>query len=169
MWDEASYEVVRAARMWFEADPSLAQYRGGRLIAELFPNLEHPMYPLLYNELESGRDGIEFVLSVLRAYEGQAFLHLLLQATVDFLDPDDDLLNIVEVVIDSSGVLTGEYGSVEAQEKRKALVIEWQRDERARVRAFADRFVKSAENTLAWERRRADARVAMRRTVWGDE
>jgi hypothetical protein len=161
-------KVVRAARAWFEADPSLAQYRGGRLIAELFRHLEHPMYPLLYNELESGRDGIEFVLSVLRAYEGQAFLHPLLKAAVEFLDPADELLGIVEIVIDSSGVLVGEYGSVEAHEKRKALVADWQGDERARVRDFAARYIKSADNWLAWERRRADTSVARRKIDWGE-
>jgi hypothetical protein len=125
------------------------------------------MYPLLYNELESGRDGIEFVLSVLRAYEGQ--VHPLLQAAVEFLDPEDELLGIVEIVIDSSGVLVGEYGSVEAHEKRKAVVADWQSDERARVRDFAARYIRSAENSLAWERRRADTSVARRKIDWGND
>jgi ppGpp synthetase/RelA/SpoT-type nucleotidyltranferase len=159
-------KVVGAARAWFEADRVFAQYRGGRLIAELFPELEHPMYRLLYNEIETGREGIQFVLSVLRGYEGQAFLHPLLQAAVDFLDPGDELLGTVRAVIDSSGVLVGEYGSVEAQESRKALVADWEKDERPKVREFAAEFIRSADNTLAWERRRADHRVAMRKIDW---
>ena len=159
-------KVVKAARIWFETDRSFAQYRGGRLIAELFPNLEHPMHPLLHNELESGREGIEFVLSILRAYEGQSFLHPLLQTAVEFLAPDDELLSIAEIVIDSSGVLVGEYGSVEAREKRRALVADWLTDERDSVRNFASRYVKRADNTLAWERRRADTSVARRKIDW---
>lgn len=162
----APAEIVAAARRWFDADPGMAQFRGGRLIAELFPNLEHPMYPLLYSHIEDGREGIDFVLSVLRAYEGQEFLHPLLRAIVGVLTTDDDLLQIVEIVIDSSGVLTGEYGSVEAQEARKALVEEWTKDESQAVRAFAARFIKSADNQLAMERRRADRSVALRKIAY---
>ena len=159
----APAEIVAAARRWFDADPSLAEFRGGRFIAEIFPNLEHPLYPLLYSQIEDGRDGIEFVLSVLRAFKGEQFLHPLLRAIVGRLPGDDELLHIVDIVIDSSGVLTGEYGSVEAQEARKALVAEWATDKNEAVRAFAARFIKSADNQLAMERRRADRSVALRK------
>jgi len=159
----APAEIVAAARRWFDADPGIAEFRGGRLIAELFPNIEHPLYPLLYSHIEDGRQGIDFVLSVLRAYEGQEFLHPLLRAIVGVLPADDDLLHIVEIVIGSSGVLTGEYGSVEAQEARKALVAEWTNNENEAVRAFAARFIRAADNQLAMERRRADRSVALRK------
>jgi len=159
----APVQIVAAARRWFDADPGFSQYRGGRLIAQLFPNLEHPLCPLLYNQIEESREGIDFVLSVLRAFEGEKFLHPLLKAIVRFLPADDELLHIVEIVIDTSGVLVGEYGSVEAQESRKALVGEWETDENEAVRAFAARFVKSADNQLAMERRRADRSIALRK------
>lgn len=154
--------VVAAARRWFDADPHLSEYRGGRLIAEVFPNFEHPLYPLLCGQVETGRDGIAFVLSVLRAYEGQPFLHPLLREIVALLPDGDEMRSIVEIVIDSSGVLVGEYGGVEAQETRRALVADWAQDERAIVRDFAVSFIRTAENQLAFERRRADQSAAMR-------
>lgn len=164
----APVEIVAAARRWFDADPSLSQYRGGRLISQLFPNLEHPLYSLLHSQIEDGRDGIDFVLSVLRAFEGEKFLHPLLRAIVAILPADDELLRIVNIVIDTSGVLVGEYGSVEAQEARKALVAEWETDENEAVRMFAASFVKSADNQLAMERRRADHSVALRKIAYDD-
>ncbi|TIL47101.1 RelA/SpoT domain-containing protein [Mesorhizobium sp.] len=162
----APVEIVAAARRWFDADPSFSEFRGGRLIAQLFPNLEHPLYPLLYSQIEESREGIDFVLSVLRAFEGEKFLHPLLRAIVGFLPAEDELLRIVDIVIDSSGVLVGEYGSVEAQEARKALVAEWETDENEAVRAFATSFVKSADNQLAMERRRADRSFALRKIAY---
>lgn len=161
-------KVVAAARAWFDTDKRFSEFRGGRLISQLFPNLEDPVSALLQHQIESGRDGIEFTLSVLRAYKGQSFLHPLLKEVVTRLTPDDDLLGIVDVVIDSTGVLTGEHGSVEAQEQRKALVAEWKSDEREPVRTFAAKFLKTAENQLAWERRRADASVAMQKMAWSE-
>lgn len=159
----APVEIVAAARQWFDRDPSFSQFRGGRLIAQLFPNLEHPLHPLLYSQIEQGREGIDFVLSVLRAYEGEKFLHPLLRAIVSIIPADDELLRIVEIVIGTSGVLVGEYGSVEAQDARKALVAEWESDQNEAVRAFAASFVRSADNQLAMERRRADRAVALRK------
>lgn len=164
----APAEIVAAARRWFDLDPSFSQFRGGRLIAQLFPQLEHPLYPLLYSQIEEGREGIDFVLSVLRAFEGQKFLHPLLRAIVGLLPQDDELLRIVEIVIDSTGVLTGEYGSVEAQEARRALVAEWETDENGAVRAFAASFIKSAEKQLAMERRRADRSSALRKIAYDE-
>lgn len=164
----APVEIVAAARHWFDADPSFSQFRGGRLIAQLFPNLEHPLYALLYSQIEEGREGIDFVLSTLRAFEGQKFLHPLLRTIVSFLPAEDELLQIVDIVIRSSGVLVGEYGSVEAQEARKALVVEWETDENEAVRAFAASFVKSAENQLAMERRRADHSIALRKISYDE-
>ncbi|WP_235535289.1 hypothetical protein [Sphingomonas sp. Leaf339] len=164
----APAEIVAGARRWFDADPSLAEFRGGRLIAEIFPNLEHPLYLLLLTQIEDSREGIEFVLSVLRAFKGEEFLHPLLRAIVGRLPADDELLHIVDIVINSSGVLTGEYGSVEAQEARKTLVAEWTTDENEAVRAFAARFIKSADNQLAMERRRADRSVALRKITYDE-
>jgi hypothetical protein len=164
----APNEIVAAARRWFDTDPSFSQFRGGGLIAQLFPNLEHPLYPLLYSHIEESREGIDFVLSVLRAFEGEKFLHPLLRAIVGFLPAEDELLQIVDIVIDSSGVLVGEYGRVETQEARKALVAEWGTDENEVVRAFAARFLKSADNQIAMERRRADRLIALRKIAYDD-
>ena len=164
----APAEIVAAARRWFDADPSFSEFRGGRLIAQLFPNSEDPLSPILHSQIEESREGIEFVLSVLRAFQGKSFLHPLLRAIVGHLPVGDELLGIVEIVIDSSGVLTGDYGRVEAQEARKALVAEWQSDENAAVREFAASFVKSADNQLAMERRRADRSVALRKINYGE-
>lgn len=47
-------EIVVPARAWFDANPAFSQFHGGRLIAELFPNLEPPLYPLLYGQLGAG-------------------------------------------------------------------------------------------------------------------
>ncbi|MFN8992167.1 MAG: hypothetical protein ACK5X3_00625 [Pseudomonadota bacterium] len=44
---------------------------------------------------------------------------------------------------------TEDYGSVEAQEARKALVAEWEADENQTVRDLAARFIRSADNRLA--------------------
>jgi hypothetical protein len=157
----APLEIITAARGWFEANPRFFRFGGGRLIAELFPNFEEPVEQLLRGQIAQGREGIEFVLSVLLAFEGQQFLHPLLRTIVSLLPAEDELLGVVETVIDRSGVLLGEYGRVEAQRSRKELVAEWETDESEAVRNYAASFVRSADNQLAMERRRADRSIAL--------
>lgn len=60
------------------------------------------------------------------------------------------------------------YGTVEAQEARKALVAEWETDENEAVRAFATSFIKYADNQLAIERRRADRLSALQEIDYED-
>ncbi len=165
---EAPVEIVAAARKWFNADPSFSQFRGGRLIAQLFPNLEHPLYELLSSQIEDSREGVNFVLTTLRAFEGQKFLHPLLRAIVGVLPAEDERLQIVDIVIRSSGVLMGDYGRVEAQEARRLLVAEWETDENEEVRAFAASFIRSADNQIAMERRRADRSIALRKISYDE-
>ncbi|MDE1918223.1 MAG: RelA/SpoT domain-containing protein [Sphingomonadales bacterium] len=165
----APSQIVTAARQWFDADPVLSEFRGGRLIHALFPDLEDPLFSLLLLQIEESREGIDFVLSVLRAFEGQEALHPLLRAIVGRLAADDELLRIVQIVIDSTGVMIGEYGSIDAQKARKNLVTEWLQDDNEAVRAFASSFVKSAENRLAVERRHADRSVAMHKIAYDRE
>ena len=159
-------KVVAATRNWFDSAPDYARFRGGRLISELFPNLEDPLPTLLRSQIVSDRNGVEFVLSLLRAYEGQAFLHPLLRDIVAQLTPGDDLLNAVSLVIDEAGLLEGDYGSAKAQEERRTLVETWKSDDRPAVRNFATTYLKSADTQLAWERRHADERAAMHKIAW---
>lgn len=160
--------LIVATRAWFDRDPDMFEYRGGRIIAETFPEFEAPIQALLEGQLADGRrSSIEFVLSILRAYDGQVFLHPLLMAIVDRLEDGDELLQIVDIIVSATGVTTGEYGRVEAIESARRAIADWTSDERAKVRAFAAQYIRSAENDVAWQRRQADQSVALRRIAYG--
>ncbi|TIP14930.1 hypothetical protein [Mesorhizobium sp.] len=52
---------------------------------------------------EGERKGLEFVLEVLRAFDGLKVLQPICRDIVAALQPDDELLNEVEIVLDSTG------------------------------------------------------------------
>ena len=109
------------------------------------------------------RDSVEFVLAVLRAYHGSKDLHPVLWDIVEMLDPEDELLDGVKVVIRSAGVVTGEHGSAKAVSARLEWMQSWEEDPREKVRLFAANFSRTLEQSFAWEMRRADQSVALRR------
>ena len=63
----------------------------------------------------------------------------------------------------SEGVVSGEFGMVEAYQAKKTAVTPWLDDARPKVRAFAQSYVHSLDNRIASEQRQAEERQALRR------
>jgi ppGpp synthetase/RelA/SpoT-type nucleotidyltranferase len=163
-------EVIGAARRWYAADPRHFAYRGGRFVSNIFKTLTPDAEAELRDWITRGEEGdIEFVVQVLRSYEGEEFLHGLLKEIVQSLPTDSDLLNEVELALDESGVVAGEFGYVELFRTRLKQMRSWMDDPRDRVRAFAERHSRSLERRIAAEQRRAEESLEARKREWGSE
>jgi ppGpp synthetase/RelA/SpoT-type nucleotidyltranferase len=149
--------VVAAARQWFTQDKEYFAYRGGRLLANVFPTFTAE-YEQILQKLCDGRTTteIEFLVQVLGSYNGQSFTHGLSKAIVEALPPDDPLLDQVSTALDSTGVLHGEFGRVEAYRQKKQDIEQWFVDSRERVRDFAKRHVYGLDQQIAGEQRRSE-------------
>src|ERR1700756_4557183 len=77
-------------------------------------------------------------------------------------------LDIAEICLRSTGVVSGEFGFVEAYRTRKAQIETWLTDSRMQVRNFAKRFVRRLEQSIAAEQRRAEENKEMRRRHYED-
>lgn len=160
--------ILDAARGWFETDPSLFEYRGARLIAAVLPGFSERLEEHLLARVASGdRDEITFVVAIMRAYEGQAFLHHLCKEIVAVLPADDKLLDLVGIVLDATGVTTGEFGQVEALQRKRPQIEPWLDDQRALVRAFAKRHLHSLDQRINAEERQSQADLALRKLEYG--
>ena len=118
---------------------------------------------------EGGDEPIDFVLQILRTYQGETFLHELCREIVDSLPENDGRLGEVEVVLESTGVVSGQFGFVEAYQRKKDEVASWLNDKRPKVRAFAETYQRSLDRTIAAEQRRSEADYELRRREWPDE
>jgi hypothetical protein len=103
----------------------------------------------------AGSQGIEFVLAVLRAFDGQKALQPICRDIVAALQPDNELLNEVAIVLDTTGMVSGQFGFVEAYRGKKAEMADWLSDPREPVRAFAERHIRSLERQIAADQRRS--------------
>ena len=77
--------------------------------------------------------------------------------------PDDtSKMKRVRASIDSTGVVSGEFGFVEAWRAKKESLAEWLADEQTAVKAFAEKHIKELDSMIASEQRRAEAAREMR-------
>jgi hypothetical protein len=161
--------AVESARRWYETDPLLFVYRGGRFLTNVFQNAWPALETQLRPYVAGDESDLKFVLQVLRTFEGENFLHPIVKDLVARLHRDSDLLQEAAHVLTESGVVSGEFGFVELYKQRRDQMLGWLDDERAPVREFAEKHIRSLERMIAVEQRRAEEDYEMRKREWGIE
>lgn len=166
---------VPAALLWAlrrdfdEEAHGLFTYRGARLIKAAFPEFGEPLDGLLLKFVKGGREeDIAFVLGVLRVYEGSAVILDVCKAIIKVIPERSKLWNEVAACIESTGVVSGEYGMVDAFERKRSEIAAWQYDDDPRVQAFAQWLTESLVRLIDSERQRADEDLALRKYKFGE-
>ncbi len=147
-------DTTQKLRDFYNEDAQLFQYRGARFAAAVFPNYVPLDAPLQSIVADGERRGIEFVLAILRAFDGQKVLQSICREIVAALNPDDELLNEIAIVLDATGVVRGQFGFAEAYRFKRTEMEDWLSDPREPVRAFAERHIRSLERAIAADQRR---------------
>lgn len=161
--------LLDAARRWHADAPDYHEFRGGRLIGNVFPTLSPEIAgPLAELVKTGGRIELDFLLKTLLAYEGSEAVYPICMDVVDRLDEDDEWLSRVSHVVRKTGVVTGEFGFVEAEGVQRALLVRWMEDARPKVKNYATEQVRLIDQSRAWEQRRVERDVEQRRRDWGE-
>lgn len=156
--------AVAAARKWFTEDSEYFVYRGGRLLANVFPAFT-PEYERALQVVgeRNARDDLEFLAQLLANYNGHAFTHDLTKRIVDALPANDPLLQHIGMALDSTGSLRGEFGLVEAYRVKRQEMEPWLADSRERVREFARRHIHHLDLQISAEQRRSEEALEFRK------
>jgi hypothetical protein len=104
----------------------------------------------------------------LRNYKGEFFIHRLCKEIVKSLPADSPLRNEIAIALETTGVVSGEFGFAEAYERKRLEVLEWLTDPDARVRDFAKSYIDGLEQMRDDERRRAEEDIALRKFRYGE-
>lgn len=162
--------LLPSVREWYNEKSGFHEYRGGRLLKHAFPELTDAVANELIQIARQGDEqDFKFILKTLSAYDGAERLYPVLMEVVDRLEPGDKLLHRVSDVLGQSGVVSGEFGFVEAHAHRKELIERYRDDPRPRVQAYARDRARELAQQMAWEQRRAARDVAQRRRDWNEE
>ena len=120
--------------------------------------------------LASSPDSIQrrYAAKVLRSYDGEDFLHPLCKEIIAASDGDNDLLEEVHLIIDETGVVSGEFGMVEAYVAKRTALQAWLKDPRKSIKTFAKKHIALLDRMIASERRRAESDIEQRKRDWGE-
>jgi hypothetical protein len=163
-------KVVQKVLQCYRKDPVLFEYRGGKLLQIIFPHFSESFQSALLQILRDGGDAeYEFVTGVLRAYSGESFLYPIAKELIRRLAPGSALISVVALALQSTGVVTGEYGFAEAYEQKRLDVLNWLQDADERVRVFAISYISELEKMRDSEKVRADEEIVLRKFHYGEE
>ena len=162
--------VLAQCRAWHREKPELFEFRGGRLLSVLFPEFTSELEGHLKKMLATdGAGAARFVLDVLAGYRGSPATHELYKLIVDAVPDEDQVLGSVEVALISTGVVSGEFGMVEAYQRKKNEFQPWLTDSRPRVKAYAEAHDRMLDRMIAAEQRRSEEDLEARKREYGDD
>ncbi len=159
--------AVDTVRKWFVTGDPLFQFTGGRMLSSSFPDLPAAFEQKLLSYVHRNvREEIEFVVRVLSSYRGQSFLYETCKEIVRALSPEDTLLSNVQIILQSTGVVSGEFGLVEAYKEKREVLLPWLLDADPKVQAFAEQYIGSLDRQIAAEQRRSEEDLEMRKRMY---
>lgn len=162
-------QLVAKVRAWFDTNKELFAYRGGRVIAAVFPEPDAQVLKPLHKLASTGKlNDMEFVVNILMNYQGQVVLHNLFKDLIAALPEGSPLLGEISTALDSSGVVSGEFGHVATYLRKKDEIKPWLDDPREKVRAFAHDQILGLDRQIADEQRRAEQGLELRKRNYGE-
>ena len=163
-------ELLRAVRAKFDLEEAgmFPYYGGARLIKAVFPQLNAALQSelLSFSKTEDPTD-IEFVIGVVRSYAGDVTVSDICKEIIKLVPERSTAWGEIAAAIESTGVVSGEFGMVKAYEAKRAEITAWKNDGNPRVQAFAVWLIESLDHMIANERLRAEADIALRKHRYG--
>lgn len=145
---------------WFKKDRWKFGYEASDLLQKMFPSFDEPIESFLLGLLENKNiEEAKFILEVLGKYDGDSSIYSFSQQFVIAFQDDPALLQELMYVLSKTGVVTGEYGFVEALTQTKKLIRKWNKSKVEAVRKFVKEFVDYLNSNITAEKKRSDERV----------
>jgi hypothetical protein len=161
-------QAVNAVLDTYDGNYGLFIYRGARLLKNIFPDFPPQLQQKLLEVIQSKeKRDLLFVMAILRDYDGNPIIQNFCKEIVKILPDGSDLTNELNVILFSTGVVSGEYGFVEAYKQKIEEIKPWLQDENPRVKGFAQNYIVDLEKMIEYEQRRADEDIALLKHQYG--
>jgi hypothetical protein len=156
--------AVNAALDVYKSDDDLSSRHVTVLLKNIFTNFPSDFQKKLLDVAQSDQEiNILFVMDILKKYEGDSVIHGICKELVKLLPMDTHYEGMLLGIMQSCGVVSGEYGFVEAYQKKIEEIKPWLHDENDKVTKFAEDYTKSLTKRIEDEKKRADEEIALRK------
>ena len=147
----------------------LLGWEASNLIEDIFPSFSLTLESTLANIINGGqKNAIQIVSSILSKYKGQDFLWGTVKAIInkhafdkDYKDIEEDLFGCLSHM----GVVSGEYGFVEALQKKKEQIQQYKNNESEAVKVFVQNYENYLNQGIDYQRKLADEEIELRKKM----
>ena len=163
-------QAVDAVLSTYDGNYGLFIYGGAKLLNNIFPNYPLGFQQKLLEVIQSKEEkDLLFVIAILRNYEGSSVIHDVCKEIIKILPDGSDLENELSIILQSTGVVSGEYGFVEAYKQKIEEIQSWLQDDDSKVQVFAQSYIESLELQIEKEQKRADENIVLRKHLYGSD
>ena len=149
--------AISKGLLWFAQNREQFRFRGGSLLSRALPHCTPEFAAALAALVKAGGDTeADFSLAVLQNYPGETSTYVVLKEIVSRFPHDDRKMSGVRISIDSTGVVSGEFGLADAWRVKQESLRHWLTDERQAVKAFAEKHIVELDRMITSERRRVE-------------
>ncbi len=165
-------EVIPMVFKWYELGSEkenwLYRWEASNLISNIFPQLNPTLKKELFKLIKKkDKKSLEIVYSLLGKYEGEEFLYEIVEEIMKTYKKDGELKNIKSQLfgyLSQTGVVTGEYGFVDALTKKKENIEKYTVDRSKEFQDFTKEYVFNLEKSIEYQKKRADEDIALRQS-----
>ncbi len=161
---ENSKIVIPEILKWFNSNNSLLYWEGGHLLKSIFSSFHNDLETALVRLIKSqNKNRARIVLYILRAYEGEEFLHKVCKEFIKQFPRNKRYRQEMFIILSQMGVVTGEYGFVEGYKNKKKMIQSWKNDKSKVIRDFAREYEKYLDDCIKYEKKRAEEDIEIQK------
>ncbi|PKM47514.1 MAG: hypothetical protein CVV03_03050 [Firmicutes bacterium HGW-Firmicutes-8] len=155
-------KVVPEIFVWFNEDDWLIFWEASHLVEAIYPNFDDVLERELIKLIKSKNNKkVRITLSILKAYEGQTFLHNVCKQFIKQFPDNGEYHKEMLLVLSQTGTVSGEYGFVEAYEQKKKEIQSWKKDNDKAIKTFAEKYEDYLNMQIEFEQKRADETIEL--------
>jgi ppGpp synthetase/RelA/SpoT-type nucleotidyltranferase len=155
--------VVPAIVGWFSEKNCLFQREASHFLQAIFPTFDKALESEMINLVKKGGDkNVKIIISILRAYKGEIFLHGVCKEFIKRYHSDNYMKEMF-IILSQTGVVSGEYGYVEAYKAKRQEIQDWKKDKNKTILSFVKKYETYLDSRIAYEQKRADEDIEMRK------
>lgn len=156
--------VVSEIFKWFKKGKTWPwEWKASHLLQALFPSFPKSLQKILINLIkEKNKDWIHPILSILRAY-GEVIPYDVCKEFIKTYGDQEEYKKEMFIVLSQTGVVSGEYGFMEAYVQKKKDIQEWEKERGENISSFVKDYEKYIDGQIAYEKKKADESIELRK------
>ncbi len=160
--------VISEIIKWYSQKQARFEWEASHLIRAIFPLFNKVLDKELIRLIKSKKEkNAEIVLSILRAYKGESFLHNVCKNFVKQSPYVKEFKDSLFNALSQTGVVSGEYGFVNTYKQKLEKIQSWKKDKSKVIKLFIKEYEDYLNKIIVYEQKRADEDLELRKREFG--